>query len=212
MTDVFDVYAIDGVVLRRCLTAGVLGIALGSNLFGAALLGVETLPGDLPLFDSASGRVRNERPGDAPPRFLLSRARYWTEDGHLDLLVRLTPEEFEAAPAALRASIHDDDGRELSAFEVSPLPGRQCIVYPALPSGLAGGGAGEIRLALVRQDDGAVIAGDQHAFRVERHPGAASVAGRVVLRLPNEKRLHARGVPVSVGVPFPRTFGKLIVE
>lgn len=93
-------HAIGGVVLRRCLTAGVLGIALLKPVW-RGITGVETLPATcrrLIRCPPGAQRAAWRRPAalSASPRATGPRGR-----NILTCSVRLTPEEFEAAPTAL---------------------------------------------------------------------------------------------------------------
>lgn len=82
-----------------------------------SLLGVEVIEDTLPILDGA-GRMRDPRPGDEfePMRVLLSRSRYWQQDGHMDVVIRLSaPEQVELDRSYLQVRIRNGDGERTGA-------------------------------------------------------------------------------------------------
>lgn len=180
-----------------------LGVAASSD-HTDSLLGVEVITGTLPIYDDAGrGQFRDQRDDDAfpPLRVLLSRHRYWLEDGHLDVLVRLTPAEGGLPEnSTLQGRLLDVEDQEIDTFTVDPVPGAQFMLYPRLPADFTGAGS----LELTWTTDGEVLARDQEPFRVEPFETAAAPEGRVALEVKNPDGLHQTGLPITMGVPFPR--------
>ncbi len=184
------------VVMALCATAGVGQVCLAAEPVHA----VEIIDEVLPIYDSRDHSVRLPRDGDEfpPLRVLLSRQRYWAQDGHLDVVVQLNgPVEGE-----LRVSIGAIEGGEQTTFILDPMPSASFIFYPLIPVSLLEGGEGSITISWVV--DGVAVAADEQLFRVERFAEPVSRSGQIALNIPNPHGVVERGVPVTVGVPFPR--------
>ncbi len=184
------------------LAAGALHISARASQPENALLGVEVIEDVLPVY--VGGNFRDPRPRDEfpPLRVLLSRHRYWAQDGHMDIVVRLDdPDEgANLSDSLLKVSISDAKGSDLSEFSIDPVPGDQFIFYPKLPEGFLGEGV--IHLVWSRGEE--IIAQDTQEFLVKKFDEPADAHGRVQLRVRNEDAVTGAGVPVTAGVPFPR--------
>lgn len=159
---------------------------------------LEVIEEPVPMFDIPFVRVLENT--ELPElRGYLSRDRYWAEDGHLDIVVLLS--NFDA-DEALVIRIVSTDGEVLDENRWNELPGLQVALYPRIPEALLHGGAGIVEIEV---DDGSgVRVAKQLPFRVERYGAGEPLRDRVSLTIPNETGLRQRGVPVEVGVPFPR--------
>ncbi len=168
------------------------------------LLGVEVIEETLPIYDSGRRTIRDPLPRDEfpPMRVLLSRYRYWAQDGHMDVIVRLDDSQQDAhiPDSALMVRLEDDEGKELAGFEIDPVPGDQFIFYPTLPERFLGKGI----IELTWRRDGAVLAEDRQEFLVKVFDEPGGVNKRIPLRLANENGVALKAVPVTAGVPFPR--------
>ncbi len=170
---------------------------------GEAVLGVEVIEERLPFFEGTR-LVRPQRVPDerVPLRLLLSRERYWLEDGHLGAIVELAPDD-PFPGGELNVRIVDGQGGELAAFTLTA-PAARFIFYPALPERLADGGQGRLEVEWLVDGDLRGAAGAD--FRVERFgvEGLAVDGGRVAIHVPNPDQLAGVVIPFTVGVPFPR--------
>lgn len=170
-------------------------------------LQVEAINDPLPFFDGEW--FRNPRPDDEfpPLRMLLSRCRYWAQDGYLDVVVQLDEEQDEGnsprETREIRGKFLGAKGEVLDEFSISPIPASSLIFYPRIPEALRNGGKGELELGLFV--DGARVAVESRPFVVEIFQPSAPATGRVPLRISNPAGLAISGLPVSVGVPFPRS-------
>lgn len=167
------------------------------------ILHVEPIEQVLPIFDSDQSMFRNPVEGDEFPalRVLQGRERYWSEDRHMDVVVRLSVAD-GWRDLAVVVSIHDSAGRLLEEGVIDPVPGEQFVLYPRLPGLLLNGGEAELRLKLVRGE--AVIAEWSEAFRVERFREDGESKGVIDLTIANPEQVTMAGFPATVGVPFPR--------
>lgn len=164
------------------------------------LLGVEVIDEPLPLFDPTDNSVRLPRETDEfpPLRVLLSRERYWAQDGHMDVIVQLAG----TVNGHLAVTIRGAGGERETAFTIDPLPGAAFIFYPRIPAELMDGGEGTIEIQWVV--DGQAIATEDRHFRVVRFAEPVERTGAVPLTIPNPAGVVESAVPVTVGVPFPR--------
>lgn len=174
-----------------------------SSVSDEGLLGVERITDELPIHDPDAHQVRAQREGDKVPamRSLLSRERYWSEDGHLDVVVQLDVDEV-SLDDVLSVHIEDTDGRALSQMRIHPLPGPNLVFYPKIPGHLAEGGSGEIKLTWT--DGNGMRAHRSHRFRVEGYADVPISPGRVPVHISNDEQIVQEQVPFTVGVPFPR--------
>ncbi len=182
-------------VFSACSPAGLSGSTEGS------LPGVEKITDNLMIYCPAQHAVREEREDDDtdPLRILLSRSRYWSEDGHLDVVARL---DGAAAGTVLAGRILDLSGRKLSDFTIEP-PGERFVFYPAIPERLLGGGAGKLEVAWIGAD-GNILGYLEEGFRVERFSEDIKTSGSIPLYVANEAGVSESRVPFTAGVPFPR--------
>jgi len=167
------------------------------------VLAVEPMEDVLPFFDTTvhvgSVRLPTENDVFPPLRVLLSKERYWAQDGHLDAVIQIDP----ALDAThLRVQIFDDKKKELASFPIDPLPSQNFAIYPVIPSTMLDGGDGVAEFKLLKGDE--VLATESRPFRVERHPAPSPEIGSIRLTVPNPTGAVEAGVPVTVGVPFPR--------
>jgi len=186
------------------LLAAAPGLRADSEPF-RPLLGGEVVEEPLPYYaaDRDRARLRYEEEGDEIPlmRTLLSRSRYWQQDGHLDVVLRLAPPPgIAAGETVIDGRLLDAEGAERSRFRIAPAPGSQFVFYPNLPSDFLGEGA----LELVWSHGDGTLAEARESFRVERFTPPAPESGRVRLEINNEPGTTVRGLPLTAGVPFPR--------
>lgn len=188
---------------------------VGVIVAGAAMASppVRVIEAPIPFYDPEQGRVRmpgyiapsggQESQEIFPPlRVLISRERYWAEDGHLELIVQLWPED-RSEGAAVSGRIVAEDGSELHSFEIDPVPGANFAVFPELPEALLAGGAGELQM-LLHDATGEQTGDFTGPFRVERFDAGVAPGGSVPLEVPNPEGITAQNLPFTVGVPFPR--------
>lgn len=183
--------------------AGLLFCVLGafaSQGTADPLLGVEVIEQPLPLFDPSDNSVRLPRQDEEfpPLRVLLSRQRYWAQDGHMDVIIQLAGE----VRGQLAVTIRGDGGEGEVAFTIEPLPGADFIFYPVIPDFLRDGGGGTIVIRW--QVGGETVAYEELPFRVERYKEPVPLSGAVPLIISNPGGVSESAVPVTVGVPFPR--------
>lgn len=135
-------------------------------------------------------------------RMALSRFRYHAEDGHLDVIlerVREDPHGDGDAPGTVTLTIAGGDGVQLytSTWDA---PADIFVCYPPIPPKLVGAtGVIEAVWTVPGQEAGRSSAN----FRVQAPAGNAD-RGRVRLHIPNPTGATVRGLPQTVGVPFPR--------
>lgn len=194
------------------LVSLVLLVLMPNPLMGGAdvavPLGVETidapLPTDavLPTYVVPGGGWVLSAEDDLPiMQVWLSRNRYWQQDGHMAVVVRVKPPaDVTLADSQLSARVVDEHGKEQLSLALSPLPGKQFAFYPKLPAGWTGKGAIELTWRAGER----VIAEDRQPFRVERFKESADRTGRVRLDVRNAAGVWQTGVPMTVGLPFPR--------
>ncbi len=162
----------------------------------------ESIEGALPLYDAAAGRFRNARPGEASPplRLLLSRSRYWRQDRRLDVVVQLEGGANPSGP--LEAVLRGREGRVLARYRLASPPSAQFIFYPEIPASLEDGEVAELEVRwLVPGKPEAV---ERRAFHVKTFEETAPRTGRIRISLPNPEAVRLKGLPVTVGIPFPR--------
>ena len=150
--------------------------------------------------DSISERLYYDT-REAPLAVLLSRESYPVEDGHLDAIVWINRGGSAAAKpeGKLHLVVRDRRQNVLSRDTIAPIPAPRLFVSLRFPSRLAGsGGSLDVtRVAGGEKDTRSV------AFSV-RPTRDVDTAGRVRLTIPNGSGVTFRGLPVTVGVPFPR--------
>lgn len=166
---------------------------------------IEVITDPLPIFDPSLGRGMPRDPVATdvfdPLNVLLSRSRYWQEDGHLECIIRLSPPEgVETGETRLSVRLLDADGHAVAATTYSNLPATQFIIYPHFPTDFSGTASAEFLWKKGDRPLGEVSAG----FRVERRHPDGIRHGAVPLKIANPDRIRAGGIPMSVGVPFPR--------
>ncbi len=164
------------------------------------VLGVDAIDSVLPVFDGTWFRA--EREGEELPdlRVLLSRSRYWAQDGHLDVVVRLAGAAL-ASGVVVEGHFSLPDGSPAGWFTIDP-PAAAFVFYPKIPGQIAAHGAGRLEVAV--RDGDTVIAEEAAEFRVEVFEEPVGPRGRVSIHVPNDSGVFMDGFPVSVGVPFPR--------
>lgn len=165
-----------------------------------AIFGLEVIEDTLPVYDGNIW-VRDPLPGEEfpPLRVLLSRSRYWQQDRHLDVIIRLAPPE-KVDLAETRIEVRLTAGDNESEFIIAPVPSDQFIFYPRLPVGWTGHG----QLNIVWRNDGEILASDSQPFRVESYPESAPRSGRIRIDVPNTDAVTLAAAPLSVGIPLPR--------
>lgn len=167
---------------------------------GDSVLGVEEIESVLPVFDGVWFRAEGEAENFAPLRVLLSRSRYWEQDGHIDVVIRLSGEG-ELSGAQVSGHFVTAGGEDVGLFSLLP-PGRAFIVYLRIPDAVRESGGGELVVELV--DGDRRLALESRPFRVERYDEPVDRVGRVPIVVGNPGGVVMDGLPVSVGVPFPR--------
>ncbi len=167
--------------------------------------GLEVIEDVLPVFvghdTGATNRwLRDPIASDEfpPLRVLVSKERYWVEDLHMDVVVRLALKDI--TDVGLRMSWVDETGEVLARWQIAQVPGRQFVWYPRLPDSYEGEG----RLVFELTGAEGEIEKPEEPVRVERYLNGEAGSGRVALRIANPERLEQRGIPVTTGVPFPR--------
>ncbi len=173
----------------------------------AAEVKVEAINELLPFYDASIRTVREPKPNDEfpPMRTLLSRSRYWVQDGHLDVVIQLNESALarELGDVILKMQIGELDGTEpLSEFSFKP-PAYAMIAYPDIPEGLLPAGQGELRI-LLEDKNGRELAQAKHGFRVETSALEKPINGSIALTILNEEAVTLDDLPVTAGVPFPR--------
>lgn len=166
------------------------------------LLGVEVIDDPLPFHDGNVVRYRRADDGVAPLEILLSRSRYWAQDGHLDVVAELDTAVADLGQTELRGAIVDDSGTQRSAFTLTP-PGSRLIFFPRIPDAMTPDGRGTLELEWL-DAEGRQLGTATSAFRVETFQEPVPSEGSIILRVPNDTGATEKGVPVTVGVPFPR--------
>ena len=163
--------------------------AVAPGRLDAALIGVTAVPEETPYVL-----------GDEPVTLLLSKSRYPAEDRHLDAIVWLTAPDGARADGSLEVSLHDEQGATRARDAIRPLPGERVFFSLVFPADMAGR-HGSVRVVWVSGDQ--EIGRAEQSFAVLPATGV-STSGRIRLRVPNAAGAVWRGVPVTVGVPFPR--------
>lgn len=169
---------------------------------------VERVEGQFPLYDGSRGtQLRFPAPDDdlPPMRLWLSKERYWVQDRHLDAIVEIHDwDDALLDSGSLRVRLLDSDGTQVAAWVHHGLPGPRFSFYPQFPPEWAStANNGELQV-VVEDKAGQQIAAGSQPFRLEWFDEPAARTGRVAILLPNENAVVATGVPVTVGVPFPR--------
>ncbi len=206
------------IVNSRSIIAGVIGLFLATSLAiattapsspesavywdGDSLLGLDVWDEPAPYFDM-DRRVLRE-PGDLEHAGALSvvlpRYRVWAEDGHLDVIVQSGLDAAELLRMRMEVEVVGSDGAGLHRVSIfNPAP--QMIFFPAIPDELSPAGEGLLRVRLYDGDK--QIAEVNEPFRVESGPGVAS-SGAIPIRIANSAAAVVDGMPITVGVPFPR--------
>lgn len=128
------------------------------------------------------------------PEILLSKSVYPAEDRYLDAVILRSADAADTG-ADLTIRMTDADGDTLYE-EVLPTPkGAQVFLSALLPPVLAGG-SGFLEIAWAGQSARA-------EFQVDA-PAPPPAAGRIQLDIPNPSGAEIDGLPITVGVPFPR--------
>lgn len=172
---------------------------------GPGTFGWEVIDEVLPVFVGGDGSVMHRMLRDPiaedvfpPLRVLVSKERYWVEDLHMDVVIRLALADL--TDVGLRLSWLDGSGEVLAQWQIDQVPAAQFIWYPRLPAG--DDAAGRLLFELTGVEGEAEVV--EMPVRVERYLEEAADRGRVPLRIANPEGLEQRGVPVTTGVPFPR--------
>ncbi len=200
--------------LRVVLLLGL--IPLGWTAQGDWLRGVEAIDDALPwlqteapFFRKKLDRIveihvtsRDTRPLPEGIELLLSREIYPAEDGHLDAVVWLDVAEDQPVPGALRVTLKDEAGDVVSTEQLDPIPGNRIFFSQLWPEAWADT-SGTLRVDWLSSNDGKVKAHMERGFSIQA-PQPVEKAGRIRLAIPNTPAAVAYGVPVTVGVPFPR--------
>lgn len=167
------------------------------------ILAIEAIEGPLPILESG-GRVRFRYPtpdDDLPPmRVILSRNRYWVEDGHLDVVIQLNNEADLNGTVAAR--IRDSADAILAEFDFSPPPAPAFIFFPLIPPALAPGDSATLDVELTR--DGVAQAKISTPFRLESFDSGVEAVGSIPIYINNPDAVYADNLPFSVGIPLPR--------
>ncbi len=160
---------------------------------------LEVIADPLPFYDGRAVRIPRQDETLPPLRTLMSRNRYWAEDGHLDIIAQL---DSDTPAGTLELRLLDASGQLLEQFTIDPIPGQSLALYPPIPADLAAGGSGFAEVLWRR--DGAVVASERESFRVERFAAPVGESGTIQLTIPNSTGATLQASPATVGVPFPR--------
>ncbi|HWL51079.1 MAG TPA: hypothetical protein VNQ90_01490 [Chthoniobacteraceae bacterium] len=139
------------------------------------------------------------KPLDKPLEVLLSRSVYPLEDGYIEAIVRLKAAQEAAPSGSLEIWLSDGAGKEIGRETISPIGGDQLFFSFAFPPELENA-TGSLHVRWNQGEGGGAT--ETKSFTVARATGVQR-EGRVPLRIENALKVKARGVPVSVGVPFP---------
>lgn len=190
--------------------------ASGSD--SSPLRGIQAIQENLPWFDSQNHyqtfdeatqqNVPNavsavtsgcRKPLEQPVDILLSRSIYPAEDGYLDVVVRLKREtpDGETLPGRLEIRLTDASNQEVERGVISEIPGDQVYFSIRFPTSMEGK-RGALHVRWSGPDFEA-----KAAFEVAKKAGVQR-EGRVALDIANPLSVAATGVPMTVGVPFPR--------
>ncbi len=169
---------------------------------------VEGIEGRFPIYDGSGGtQLRFAEPGDSlpPMRLWLSKERYWVQDRHLDAIVEVHDwDDGLLDSGRLRARLLDAAGVQVAEWRQHGLPGPRFAFYPQLPAEWAATAPGGTLEVTIENEAGKIIAAASEDFRLKSFEAPAARSGRVPILLPNEDGVIANGIPVTVGVPFPR--------
>lgn len=166
-----------------------------------AILAIETFDEPVPV--NQSSFVGLPREGYQPDMLwvLPARSRFWQQDLHMDVVIRLNlPEGVTEDSVSILGILHDSVGTPLGQFVIDPVPGDQFSFFPELPTGFLGEGAFHTFLMQGRT----ILAQVEKPFRVELFDPRAESPGSIHLQVPNPGGISAPGLPVSTGIPFPR--------
>lgn len=184
----------------------------------AGILGLEVIGDALPYFDREyrypvwDPETRSKRADgttavttlgrppfdDGPVLLLLARERVPIEDKTAEVVVRLDTEEAKPS-GALRVRLLDGGGETLLDERITAIPGRDLFFSLKLPEVLAGKDAA----VEVKWDNGSASGTALTSLRVTG-PEQIPESGSIRLRVPDTAGVEARGVPMTLGVPFPR--------
>lgn len=159
-------------------------------VFGSPILGLRAIEDELPY------QMDDQR----PVQLLLSKSKYPAEDQHLDAIAWLKA-EVGLRGGTLEVTIEDAEGKTALRERIAPIPGRQLFFSPMMPESLIGG-EGLLRLRW-RGANGRLIGEASARFSVLAKQ-ELSQTGRIAITIPNDVAAVQRGVPMTVGVPFPR--------
>lgn len=174
-----------------------------ANRVSEGVQGLEVIETPLPWYDSRANLVfaRPREMGEDEMRVILSRDRYWVEDGHLDVVVEFGGDR-EWVDSTLVVRIGADSQSAANIFEFSP-PGGAIAFNPPLPEAVLGsGGGGWISVEWQRREREPVIV--TRLFRAESVGHGVSPSGSISIEMPNPLGVSGVVVPQTVGVPFPR--------
>lgn len=166
---------------------------------------IEVITDPLPIFDSSLGRgmPRDAVASDTfdPITVLLSRSRYWQEDGHLECIVRLTPDDgITAEGSRLEVRLSAADGSLLAEYTYPNLPTDPFIIYPEFPKNYTGPATIEFRW----MNGDRPLAETTADFRVERRYAEGIREGSIPIHIENSDGITAAAMPMTAGIPFPR--------
>ncbi|MFW6156690.1 MAG: hypothetical protein ACOC7J_05175, partial [Armatimonadota bacterium] len=131
---------------------------------------------------------------------LLSKSKYPAEDLHLDVIVWLQSGDEGPVEGELQASLHEATGAALSTDTLRQVPG-DCIFFSVpFPSEMAGHD-GLLRVTWSRDEQ--EMGRAEATFAVLPHTDVET-SGRIRLTVPNDHGATLDGVPMTVGIPFPR--------
>lgn len=177
-------------------------LSAGSSAHADALLGVEIIDEPLPIMASAQTfRYPQSIDEQQPMRVVVSRSRYWEEDGHMDVVVQFSA-RIPIADTHLNVRIKNEAGTPLQHIEFSPPPAEAFIFFPALPDTLTAGQKGTLELIWSR--NGELLESFSQPFRVESHGIKEPLEGAIRIDIANPDGVSEPNIPFSVGIPLPR--------
>lgn len=204
-------------ILGVLLMFGMLGYS--HSLQAEFIRGLQPVAESLPWFDSEKryeaydseivGNRKNmtvavtsveRRPLEAPLHVLLSRTVYPAEDGYLDVLVQLDSPEGESVAGSLQVSMLDAQGQDVGNETIHSIPGDQLFFSCAFPESLAGS-KGTLQVIWDRNGNQS-----QQTVPFEVLPGEKQhlKSGKIRIDLNNPLSATVRGLPQTLGIPFPR--------
>ncbi len=166
-----------------------------------AILAIESFDDPVPVNQSSFVGLPRESYEADTLWVLPARCRFWQQDLHMDVVIRLNlPEGVSADSVSILGIFRDEADNPLGQFVIDPPPGDQFIFFPELPQNFIG--EGTFHTYMLQGET--ILAQVEKPFRIESFDSHADTTGTIRLQIPNRDRISARSIPVSTGIPFPR--------